>query len=514
MDCFLFFYDNKNAKINLLSKGGKMKNLDLKKKFPQNFLWGGATAANQLEGGWNKGGKGLSVSDVYTFDSSRPKSEWLNQWVEMTHSQVQEALDPNSKKYYPKRVGNDFYNHYKEDIAMFGEMGFKCYRMSIAWTRIFPRGDEENPNEEGLKFYDNIFDECLKYGIEPMVSLSHYEMPLTLALEYGGWYNRKCVDFYVKFVETCFKRYKDKVKYWLTFNEINCIKHHLFVSAGIIEEGLENIEQKRWQSAHHQFVASAIATKRCHEIIPDSKVGCMVSYQLLVPYSCNPDDIQLTVDEQRMSLFFTDVQARGYYPAYTARFFEKKGVKLRIEDGDEEVMKENPVDFISFSYYMSSAVSVNANQLKGAVGNMLGKTVENPYLEASDWGWQIDPKGLRIALNQLYDRYQKPLFIAENGLGAYDKIEEDGTIQDDYRIEYLRKHIEQMKEAIKDGVELFGYTSWGCIDMISASTSQISKRYGYIYVDQDDDGNGTRKRIKKKSFDWYKNVIRTNGEEL
>ena len=240
----------------------------------------------------------------------------------------------------------------------------------------------------------------------------------------------------------------------------------------------------------------------------------MVSYQLLVPYTCNPDDIQLTVDEQRMSLFFTDVQARGYYPAYTARFFEKKGVKLQIEDGDEKVMKENPVDFISFSYYMSSAVSVNANQLKGAVGNMLGKTVENPYLEASDWGWQIDPKGLRIALNQLYDRYQKPLFIAENGLGAYDKIEEDGTIQDDYRIEYLRKHIEQMKEAIKDGVELFGYTSWGCIDMISASTSQISKRYGYIYVDQDDDGNGTRKRIKKKSFDWYKNVIRTNGEEL
>ena len=489
-------------------------NMDVRNGFPDGFLWGGATAANQLEGGFGEGGKGLSVSDVYTFDSTRPKDRWLDQWLMMTHDQVQEALSPASTKYYPKRVGNDFFHRYAEDIKLFGEMGFKVYRMSIAWTRIFPNGDELEPNEEGLAFYDKIFDECAKYGIEPMVSLSHYEMPLNLGLRYGGWANRELIDMYVRFATTCFERYRSKVRYWLTFNEINCIKHHLFVSAGIVEEQCDDLEQKRWQSAHHQFVASALATKACHEIIPDSKVGCMISYQLLVPYSCNPDDIQATVDEQRVTLLFSDVQARGYYPAYAARFFAERGVKLDIHTGDEEVMLQHPVDFVSFSYYMSSAVAAEPAEHRGAVGNMLGNSVENPYLESSEWGWQIDPKGLRTALNQLYDRYQKPLFIAENGLGAIDIVEEDGSIQDDYRIDYLRRHIEQMREAIKDGVDLFGYTMWGCIDMISASTSQISKRYGFIYVDQDDDGNGTRERRKKKSFDWYRKVIATNGSDL
>ncbi len=490
-------------------------NFEVKKTFPKNFLWGGATAANQLEGGWNQGGKGLSVADVYSFDSSSPKETWLDQWFMMTHKQVEEAKDPKSKKYYPKRVGNDFYHHFKEDIQLFGEMGFKCYRMSIAWTRIFPKGDEDKPNEEGLKFYDEIFNECLKYGIEPMVSLSHYEMPLYLSQYYGGWNNRKLIDFYVKFVTVCFQRYKNKVKYWLTFNEINCIKHHVFVSAGIIEENHPNLEQVRWQSAHHQFVASALATKYCHEIIPESKVGCMISYQLLVPYSCHPDDIQKSMDQPRMSLLFSVVLARGYFPSYASRMFEEKDVKLKILEGDEEIMKMYPVDFISFSYYMSSAVCGHKDDTTcSATGNLLGDTVNNPYLKTSEWGWQIDPKGLRCALNQLYDRYQKPLFIAENGLGAIDKMDENGEINDDYRIDYLRQHIIQMKEAIKDGVDLFGYTSWGCIDMISASTSQISKRYGYIYVDQDDDGHGTRKRTKKKSFDWYKQVIASNGENL
>ncbi len=482
--------------------------------FPEGFLWGGATAANQLEGGFREGGKGISVADVYTFDSSMPKSEWNKQWLEMSRAQVEEALNPDSDKYYPKRHGNDFYHHYKEDIALFAEMGFRCYRMSIAWTRIFPKGDEEEPNEEGLTFYDRVFEECRRYGIEPLVSLSHYEMPLWLGQHYGGWYNRKLIDFYLKFAVICFKRYGRAVKYWLTFNEINCIKHHLFVSAGIVEQGCENIEQKRWQSAHHQFVASSLATKYCHEIIPGSKVGCMVSYQLLVPYSCNPDDIWKTVEEQRVTLLFTDVQARGYYPAYAVRFFREKGVELKMETGDEEILRQYPVDFISFSYYMSSAIAADNTGHEEAQGNLLRNTVVNPYIESSDWGWQIDPKGLRTALNELYDRYQKPLFVAENGLGAVDKVEEDGTINDDYRIDYLRKHIEQMKEAIRDGVDVFGYTTWGCIDMISASTSQISKRYGFIYVDQDDDGNGTKKRSRKKSFDWYKKVIASNGENL
>ena len=482
--------------------------------FPKNFMWGGATAANQVEGAFDVEGKGLSVSDVYTFDSTKPKETWTDQWLMMTHEQVKKAQDPDNKEYYPKRHGTDFYYHYKEDIKLFSEMGFKCYRMSIAWTRIFPNGDETEPNEAGLAFYDKVFDELIKYGIEPIVSLSHYEMPLHLVTHYEGWTNRKVIDFFIRFATTVFNRYKEKVKYWMTFNEINCVKHHPYVSIGIIEENHPNLEQAKYQGAHHQFVASALATKLCHEIIPGSQVGCMISYQLLIPYSCNPDDVQKTVEDQRTSLFFSDVQARGYYPAYTKRLFEEKGVKLNVETGDEEILKMYPVDYVSFSYYMSSAISAHPENLEGAVGNLITGGIKNPYLESSEWGWQIDPKGLRIALNQLYDRYQKPLFIAENGLGAIDRLEDDGTINDDYRIDYLRKHIIQMKKAIKDGVELFGYTSWGCVDIVSASTSQVSKRYGFIYVDQDDDGNGTKKRFKKKSFNWYKNVIKLNGEIL
>ena len=487
--------------------------MKMKEEFPANFLWGGASAANQLEGGFNEGNKGMSVADVCTFDDQLPKELWSKQWLGMTHQDVEDALQSNSKKYYPKRQGNDFYHHYKEDIKLLAEMGFKCFRMSIAWTRIFPKGDDDIPNEEGLQFYDDIFDELLKYGIEPIVSLSHYEMPLHLGLEYGGWYNRKLIDFFVKYAKVCFRRYKNKVKYWMTFNEINCIGHHLFVSAGIIEEGLENLEQIRWQSAHHQFVASSLATKYCHQIIPESKIGCMISYQLTVPYSCHPDDVQACIENQRRALLFSDVQVRGYYPGYAARFFKEKNVEIHFEQGDEEIIKQYPVDYVSFSYYMSSTIDTKIKVEEEMAGNLLGKATKNPYLKESEWGWQIDPKGLRVALNQLYDRYQKPIFIAENGLGAIDHLE-NGTVNDDYRIDYLREHILQMKEAIKDGVDLFGYTMWGCIDMISASTSQMSKRYGFIYVDQDDMGHGTKKRYKKKSFDWYKKVIQSNGECL
>lgn len=488
--------------------------LKMKTKFPENFLWGGATSAMQLEGAGDIDGKGLSVSDVYIFDENTPKEHWADQWHLMTHKQVEEAQDPSSDKYYPKRNGVDFYHHYKEDIALFAEMGFKVYRMSIAWTRIFPNGDELEPNEAGLAFYDRVFDELNKYGIEPLVSLSHYEMPLYLATEYGGWVNRKVIEFYVRFATTVFNRYKEKVKYWIPFNEINCVKHHPFVSIGVVEENHPHIEQAKFQGAYHQFIASALATKACKESNPDAKVGCMVSYQLLVPYSCDPDDIQATVEKQRESLYFTDVLARGYYPAYTARMLANKNVVLETEPADEQIMREYPVDFVSFSYYMSSAVSAHPENLEGAVGNLITGGIKNPYIPTSDWGWQIDPKGLRSALNQLYDRYQKPLFIAENGLGAVDVVEEGDIINDDYRISYLRDHIKQIKEAIVDGVDVFGYTSWGCIDMISASTSQMSKRYGYIYVDQDDMGRGTKRRIKKKSFDWYKHVIASNGEQL
>ncbi len=487
----------------------------IKNKFPENFLWGGATAANQFEGGSDVGGKGLSVSDVYTFDENLPKEQWSDQWLKMTHKQVEEALDSSSEKYYPKRHGVDFYHHYKEDIALFAEMGFKSFRMSLGWTRIFPNGDELEPNEEGLAFYDRVFDELNKYGIEPVVSLSHYEMPLSLVTRYGGWANRKLINFFVRYAITVFERYKGKVKYWMTFNEINSCKHHPFVSLGLIEEGYENLEQAKYQGAHYQFVASALATKALKEIDPEAKMGCMVSYTVFYPYSCDPEDIQKTMERQRDALLFSDVQARGYYPAYTARMLAEKNVILEMEPEDEQILRDYPVDYVSFSYYMSSAVSAHPENLEGAVGNLLVGGIKNPYLQAnSDWGWQIDPIGLRVALNQLYDRYQKPLFIAENGLGSHDTLLEGDAIDDGYRISYLKEHIKQVKEAIADGVDVFGYTSWGCIDMISASTNQISKRYGYIYVDQDDMGRGTKRRIKKKSFDWYKNVIATNGEQL
>lgn len=482
--------------------------------FPQDFLWGGATAANQLEGAYDEDGKGLSVSDVYTFDNQLPKSEWTKQWLGMTHEQVNEAQKKDSTAFYPKRLGNDFYHHYQEDIKLFSEMDFKCFRISIAWTRIFPNGDELEPNEAGLEFYDRVFDELLKYGIEPIVSLSHYEMPLYLVTEYGGWTNRKVVDFFVRFAKTVFERYQSKVKYWMTFNEINSVKHHPYVSVGVIEEGCEDLDQQRFQGAHHQFVASALATKYCHEIIPESQVGCMISYQLLLPNTCNPEDVQATVEAQRTSLFFSDVQARGYYPAYTARMFKEKGVVLKTEPGDAQILRENPVDYVSFSYYMSSTISAHPEQLTHAEGNLITGGISNPYLKSSEWGWQIDPISLRIALNQLYDRYQKPLFIAENGLGAIDELTTEKTVNDDYRIDYLQAHIQQMKEAIYDGVDLFGYTMWGCIDIVSASTSQMSKRYGFIYVDQNDDGSGSKQRYKKKSFDWYRDVIATNGDNL
>ncbi|WP_339282096.1 6-phospho-beta-glucosidase [Paenibacillus sp. FSL H8-0282] len=487
---------------------------ELKTTFPENFLWGGAAAANQLEGASNVGGKGLSLADVYIFDENTPKKNWSDQWHLMTHKQIEEAQDPASEKYYPKRHGVDFYHHYKEDIALLAEMGFKAFRMSIAWTRIFPNGDELIPNEEGLAFYDRVFDELNKYGIEPIVTLSHYEMPLHLTTKYRGWVNRKVIDFFVRYATTVAERYKHKVKYWMTFNEINCVVHHQYVSLGVIEENHPNIEQAMFQGAHHQFVASALATKACKESNPQAMVGCMVSYQLLVPYSCDPDDVQATVDKQRTSLFFTDVQARGYYPAYTARMFAEKNIVLKTEPEDEQIMKDYPVDYVSFSYYMSGAVSAHPEKIEGAEGNLLTGGVKNPYLPSSDWGWQIDPKGLRTAINQLYDLYQKPVLVAENGLGALDVLQEGDVIEDDYRIDYLKEHIKQIKEAIADGVDVMGYTSWGCIDMVSAGTNQMSKRYGYIYVDQDDMGRGTKRRIKKKSFYWYKNVIATNGEQL
>ncbi len=466
----------------------------------KDFLWGGAVAAHQVEGAWNVGGKGPSVVDVLTAGA---------------HGVDRQITDGVLEGYnYPNHEAIDFYGHYREDVKMFAEMGFKCFRTSIAWTRIFPNGDEKEPNEEGLKFYDDLFDELLKYGIEPVVTLSHFEMPYYLVKEYGGWKNRKVIDFFVHYSLTVMERYKDKVKYWMTFNEINMILHLPFMGAGVRFEEGDNELQIKYQSAHHELIASALATKMAHEIIPGSMVGCMLAAGATYAYSCNPEDVQKAMDKERENLFFIDVQSRGEYPGYAKRFLRENGIELVFGENDDEILKNNTVDFIGFSYYSSRCASVDPEIVNGKTSGNAFKTVRNPYLKASEWGWQIDPLGLRITANQLYDRYQKPLFIVENGLGAVDIPEEDGTINDDYRIEYLSEHVKAMKEAIEDGVDLIGYTPWGCIDLVSASTGEMKKRYGFIYVDKDNEGNGTLNRSKKKSFYWYKKVIATNGEEL
>ncbi|MFC0271723.1 glycoside hydrolase family 1 protein [Metabacillus herbersteinensis] len=475
------------------------------KRFPEGFLWGGATAANQMEGGFHEGNKGLNIADVLPGGKERLKL-LMNPGFN---------FEIDEEKYtYPNHEGIDFYHRYKEDIALFAEMGFKAFRLSIAWTRIFPNGDELEPNEEGLAFYDRVFDELHKHGIEPVVTISHYEMPVNLVKEYRGWRNREVVTFFERYVNAIFNRYKDKVKYWMTFNEINSGLMMPIMGLGFAIEKEEDKYQPTYQAFHHQFVASSIAVKACHEIIPESQIGCMIIFAPVYPFDSNPENVLYAHQEERLfNNFCADVQVRGEYPAFIKRYFKKHGIELEIQEGDLELIKEHTVDYIGFSYYMSRTEKKEKTELEKAQGNMLAG-VKNPFLKASDWGWEIDPTGLRTSLNKLYDRYELPLFIVENGLGAYDKVEEDGSINDDYRIKYLSEHIAAMRDAInEDGVEMIGYTSWGCIDLVSASTGEMSKRYGFIYVDKHDDGSGTLARKKKKSFYWYKDVIASNGEK-
>lgn len=464
--------------------------------FPANFLWGGAVAANQCEGAYDEDGKGWSTQDL------APKG-------------VVGAITDHPTEDNLKLKGIDFYHCYREDIAMLAEMGFSVFRFSIAWSRIFPNGDEETPNEAGLAFYDQLIDECRRHGMEPLVTLSHYETPYHLAKTYDGWCSRKMIDFFKRYVNTVMKRYKGKVHYWLTFNEINSILHNPYLSGGILTPREQLSKSDLYQAIHHELVASALVTKMAHEIDPDNKVGCMVIGIPSYPLTPNPDDVIANMEQDRHNLYFTDVQARGAYPKYLNRYFKENGIQIQMEEGDEEILK-NSVDFISFSYYMSTCGCADPDAHPQAAGNII-PGVANPYLRSSQWGWQIDPKGLRYLLNQFYDRYQKPLFIVENGLGARDElIEKDGvlTVEDDYRIEYMREHLLQVEEAIEDGVEVLGYTSWGCIDLVSASTAQMSKRYGFIYVDRNDDGSGTMARYRKKSFYWYRDVIASNGVSL
>ena len=475
--------------------------------FRKDFLWGGACAANQFEGAWNVDGKGPSVPDMCTSGTLT------------TPKRVTGAIRPDA--FYPSHEAIDFYHRYEEDIALFAEMGFKTFRTSINWTRIFPTGTEKEPNEKGLEFYDRVFDCCKNHGIEPLVTISHYELPYALVEKYNGWESRELVGFFINYCRAIFKRYQGKVKYWLTFNEINAgtMPFGALVSTGTIKgyegpmTGLPDKPQERFQALHHQLVASAMAVRYAHENYPDYKMGNMICFITSYPFTCDPADILANQQAMRITNWYcSDVQVRGEYPPYAKRFWAENGITLKMEPGDEQLLKEGVVDFYTLSYYMSNCITTHKDAAQSD-GN-IASGYKNPYLKASDWGWQIDPMGLRYSLNEIYDRYRIPVMVVENGLGAKDVLEPDGSVHDSYRINYLREHIIQMAEAVKDGVDLMGYTPWGCIDLVSASTGEMAKRYGFIYVDKYDDGTGDLSRRRKDSFFWYKKVIETNGEEL
>lgn len=471
-------------------------------RFPQGFLWGGALAANQAEGAHLEGGKGLTTVDMIPHGPNRMAVK-LGQ---------EKRFSPRDDEFYPSHGAIDFYHRYREDIALMAEMGFTVFRTSIAWARLYPRGDEREPNPEGIAFYRALFEECKKHGIEPLVTLCHFDVPMHLVTEYGSWRSRQMVGFFTRYARSCFETFDGLVKYWLTFNEINIMLHSPFSGAGLVFEEGEHQDQVKYQAAHHELIASALATRIAHEVNPANRVGCMLAGGNFYPYSCKPADVWTALEKDRENLFFIDVQARGAYPAYAARVFRDKGVTLVKEPEDDEILKHT-VDFVSFSYYASRCAAADMNQGNTSEANVV-KSLRNPHIEVSEWGWGIDPLGLRITINTLHDRYQKPLFLVENGLGAVDEVNEQGEIEDDYRIAYLREHIQAMGDAIADGIPLMGYTSWGCIDLVSASTGEMSKRYGFVHVDRDDAGHGTLARRRKKSFWWYKKVIASNGEDL
>ncbi len=491
--------------------------------FKKNFLWGGATAANQFEGGYDQLGKGLAISDVVTNGShTQPRQlTWKNPTTQETgYTQLVRAeangielpegakLDVIDGAYYPSHTATGFFTHYQEDIALMAEMGFKTFRMSIHWSRIFPKGDEEEPNEEGLAFYDRIFDELVKHQIEPLVTLSHFEIPLHLVNEYGGWKDRRLIEYFTRYAGTVMKRYQGKVKYWLTFNEINMIEFNPLIPAGLLDFS----PQAKAQAAHNQFVASAKTVQLARMIDEEIKVGMMLLYQPIYTYTAAPEDQVLRLMRNQKSLFYSDVQMGGEYPAYRWKQYEREGVVLETEPVDFDLIKNYTCDFLSFSCYGSSTVTAQDGE-QTSINQIHG--VKNPYLATNAWGWATDPVALRIASNELYDRYHKPLFVVENGIGWADELTEGFKIHDDYRIDYLQQNLKALRDAVEyDGVDLMGYTMWGCIDLISAGTGEMRKRYGFIYVDRDDEGKGSLKRYRKDSFYWYKDLIKSNGENL
>lgn len=492
-----------------------MEAIEMKTTFDENFLWGGAISCSQADGGFRDGGKGISTQDLRYLNPT-----WNREQVEEKHhnspfskAEFDQALQDMDVTYYPNRRGIDFYHSYKEDIALFYEMGMKLFRTSICWSRIYPNGDDETPNAEGIAYYREMFQECKKYGIKVFATILHYDIPVNLVIKYGGWKSRKTIDFYVTYAETLFKELGDLVDFWLPFNEFNAGRFAPWDGVCLIQDEEKNMNQAIFQCLHHQFLANAKTIALCHKMLPGTMIGGMIARFCTYPATCKPEDaLQALQDDQYANWFYTDIMARGYYPAYMERYFHKFQIQIQMEEGDAEILRQGTVDFLSFSYYFSQ-VSTSAQTWEKTAGNLIMAN-KNPYLETSEWGWQKDPIGLRVTLNQMYDRYQLPLIIAENGLGTSDVLEDDGSVHDPYRIDYLKTHIEQMKEAVIDGVEVLGYTMWGIIDIVSCGPLTMDKRYGVIYVDLDNGGKGSGKRYKKDSFYWYQACIQSNGEQL
>lgn len=484
-----------------------------KSVFPENFLWGGALSANQTEGNYDIDGKALTIADVFYFDPAKGVKKTTTPPV-LTREIIENARNDLDCTYYPKRRGIDFYHTYKEDIALLAGMGFKAFRYSFCWSRIFPDVNQNEPCKEGLAFYDRVIDECLKYGMEPIITILHADLPIQIIDEYKGWSNRKVVDLYVHYCKTLFTHFKGRVKYWIPFNEINMDLINATRKMGVLKEDHENFDESVFQALHHEFLASALATQIAHEIDPNNKIGAMLAYFTTYPHTCNPLDILAAQkQDERSNLFFYDVLLRGIYPYYIQTIWKKNNWFIKMEERDLQILKENTADFAALSYYNSMVHAHDTTKLEITGGNVTG-AFKNPYLEANEWGWIVDPVGFRYTLNHIYQMYLKPCFILENGSGFVETLDENGQLHDPYRVEYFRQHIKEMKNAIEDGVEIIGYTTWSPIDVVAASTGQMKKRYGFVYVDQDDYGHGTKKRVIKDSYYWYKKVIASNGSAL
>jgi 6-phospho-beta-glucosidase len=479
--------------------------------FPKDFLWGGAIAANQAEGAWREDGKGISVADVNRLKEELPLEKRYNR--DLSTEDVRQAL-ADTEATYPKRFGIDFYRTYKDDLKLLAGTGMNAFRTSINWARIFPNGDDEKPNEAGLKFYDSLIDEIIKNNMRPLITISHYEFPINLALNYNGWYDRRLIEFFTRFCEVVFERYKDKVLDWILVNQVNLIKFESFNHLGVPSDKVTNLLEAKYQAVHNELVACGRAIRIAKKINPHFNIGNMIYDDISYAASCKPEDVLATCKRNQMEYFFSDIAIRGSYPGYALRYFDENNIHIEFGKDDEADL-QNTIDFLAISYYytmISDAQSVNQKDEPEIASH--NNEYPNPHIKQSAWGWGIDPIGMRIKLNYFWDRYQIPIVIAENGIGCFDKVEADGSVHDPYRIEYLRAHIEQLKEAIKDGVKITAYHPWGPIDIVSASSSEMDKRYGFIYVDLDNHGKGSGKRILKDSYHWYKEVVASNGENL